>query len=218
MDSLHIITVRETASSDVTASGAKLAVRIAGQSFFTGAEAFRKAAEVANLSSALKELGLSEGDIQLLNVSMEVESGLLTKSSSATYHLLVTCKSIELLGRVLSTISSQRNSKLAAISWQYTDIEITKRDLTQAAVRAAKESARAVAESLGVPLLGVHKLSYDLSGLDTELCVPDMSGYAVRRRKAMTAPLDSLDLSHTTTLAVTVTADFMVDTFTPGGA
>lgn len=218
MDSLHLITVRETSSSDVTASAAKLAVRISGQSFFSGTEAFRKAAEVASLNSALRELGLAEGDIQLLNVSMEVESGLLTRSSSATYHLAVDCKSIDLLGRVLSEISSQKNSKLAAISWQYTDIEKTKRALTQAAVRAAKESACAVADSLGVSLLGVHKLTYDLSGLDTELRVPNVSGYALRSRKATTEPLDSLDLSHTTTIAVTVTADFMVDTFTPSGA
>ncbi len=182
MDTLHLITVIETSASDVSASGAKLAVRIAGQSFFTGNEAFQKAAEVVNLVSALKELSLSEGDIQLLNVSTEVESGILTKTSSATYHLLVNCQSIELLGRVLAVIASQKNSKLAAISWQYPDIEKTKRNLIQTAVRAAKDAARAVADSLSVPLLGVHKLSYDISGLDTELRIPEVSGYAMRQR------------------------------------
>ena len=217
MDTLHLITVRETASADINASGAKLAVRIAGQSFFTGNEAFKKAAEVANLVSALKELGLSEDDIHLLNVSTEVESGILTKTSSATYHLLVNCQSIDLLGRVLAAISSQKNSKLAAISWQYPDIEKTKRDLIQDAVRAAKDAARAVADSLAVPLLGVHKLSYDISGLDTELRVPEVSGYAMRTRKAKTSALDSLDLSHTTIVSVTVTAEFMVDTFAQNG-
>ncbi len=217
MDTLHLIAVRETASSDVNASGATLAVRIAGQSFFTGNEAFKKAAEVANLVSALKELGLSEDDVHLLNVSTEVESGILTKTSSATYHLRVNCQSIELLGRVLAAISSQKNSRLAAISWQYPDLARTTRDLIQTAVHAAKDAARAVADSLAVPLLGVHKLSYDISGLDTELRVPEVSGYAMRRSKARTTALDSLDLAHATTIAVTVTAEFMVDTFTQNG-
>lgn len=217
MDTLHLITVRETSTSEVNASSANLAVRITGRSFFTGAEAFKKAAEVAILVSALKELGLSEDDIHLLNVSTEVESGILTKMSSATYHLRVNCQSIELLGRVLAAISSQKNSKIAAISWQYPDLEKTKRDLIQTAVRTAKDSARAVADSLSIPLLGVHKLSYVISGLDTELRVPEMSGFAMHRGKAKTTPMDSLDLSHTTTIAVTVTAEFMVDTFTQNG-
>lgn len=212
-DTLHLITIRETSTSDVNASGAKLKVNIAGQSFFTGNEAFKKAAEVANLVSALKKLGLSEDDILLLNVSTEVDSGILTKTSSATYHLLVNCQSITMLGRVLAAISSQKNAKLSAIAWQYSGLEKTKQDLIQTTVRAAKETAHAVADSLEVPLLGIHKLSYDLSGLDTELRVPEGSSYPMRARKAKTAALESLELSHTTTLSLTVSAEFMVDTF-----
>jgi uncharacterized protein YggE len=214
MDTLHLITVREIATADVQASRAKLAVRIAGQSFFTGSEAFKKAAEVANCVSSLKDCGIPEDDIHLLNVSTEVESGILLKSSSATYHLLVECKSIDLLGRVLTTISSQKNSKIAAISWHYPDIENTKRDLIRKAVRAAKDAARDVADSLAVSLVGVHKLSYEISGLDTELRVPEVSAYTARARtKANATALDSLDLSHTNTVAAAVTAEFIVDTF-----
>ncbi len=218
MDTLHLVTVREMATADIQASGAKLAVRIAGQSFFTGSEAFKKATEVANCVSSLKNCGIPEDEIHLLNVSTEVESGILIRSSSATYHLLVECKSIDLLGRVLTAVSSQKNSKIAALSWHYPNIEKTKRDLIQSAVRAAKEAARAVADSLSVPLVGVHKLSYEISGLDTELRVPEISAYAMRARtKAKTAALDSLDLSHTNTVAATVTAEFIVNTFTQNG-
>lgn len=217
MDTLHLITIREMATADIHASGAKLAVRIAGQSFFTGTEAFKKAAEVANCVSSLKECGISEDGIRLLSVSAEVASGILIKSSAATYHLLVECRSLDLLGRVLAAVSSQKNSKIAAISWHYPDIEKTKRDLIQRAVRGAKDAARAVADSLAVPLVGVHKLSYDISGLDTELRVPEISGYAMRARKAKGTALESLDLSHTNTIAATVTAEFIVNTFTQGG-
>ena len=218
MDTLHLITVRDTSTVNIHATGAKLAVRIAGQSFFTGTEAFKRATEVASCVSALKECGIMEDDIHLLSVSTEVESGILIRSSSATYHLLVECKSVESLGRVLTAISSQKNSKIAGIAWHYPDVDKTKQDLVRKAARAAKDAARAIADSLAVPLVGVHKLSYDVSGLDTELRLPEASAYAMRARtQAKATVLDNLDLSHTATVTVTVTAEFIVNTFTENG-
>lgn len=215
MDALHLITIRESATAEVTASGAKLVVRIAGQSFFTGREAFRKATEVATLVAALKELGLPEDDVHLLNVSTEVASGILSKSSSALYVLEVNCQSAELLGRLLAAVSTQKNAKIAAISWQYPEIEKTKGGLIQEAVRGAKHTAHTVAEALGVPLLGVHRLSYDVTGLDTDLHVSEQSDHIVRRRsKAKSSALERLELAHVASVVVTVSAEFMVDTFT----
>ena len=218
MDPLHLITVQETADCEVHASGAKLAVRIAGQSFFTGNEAFKKAAEVANLVSTLNECGLSDEHIHLLGVSTTVETGVFSKSSSATYHLLVECPSVELLGRVLAAISSQKNAKIAAVSWQYPDLAKTKHELIQTAARSAKDAARSVADSLAVPLVGVHKLCYEISGLDTELRVPEVSAYAMHAHTAKQKALESLDLSHTATVVVTLTAEFIVGTFAQNGS
>lgn len=218
MDTLHLITVRETSTAHVTASGAKLTVRIAGQSLFTGNEAFKKAAEIANLVSALRELGLTEADIQLLNVSTEVESGMMIKSSSATYFLQITCASIDLLGRILAKISSQKNAKLSDISWQYPDLEQHKREWVQTAVRVAKDAARAIADSLEVPLRGVHSLSYEIVGLDHAPQIPKESVYLMRTRsRPRTEPLDSLDLSHVGTITVIVTAEFIVGDFSSNG-
>lgn len=215
-ESLHLITVRESASCEVFATGAKLRVRIAGQSFFTGNEAFKKATEIVSLVTALKSMGLAEDDIHLLSVSTEVESGLLTKTSSATYELLVDCSSVELLGGVLAAIASQKNSKLASISWKYNDLDQTKRDIVQKAVRAAKESARLVAASLSVPLRGVHKLSYSTTGSDHDQRDTELSAYAsASKRKARMnyEALARLDLAHTATMTATVTAEFIVDGF-----
>jgi uncharacterized protein YggE len=220
IDTLHLITVRETSTANVTASGAKLTVRIAGQSLFMGNEAFKKAAEVANLVATLRELGLTETDIQLLNVSTDVESGMLTKSSSATYFLQINCSSIELLGRILSKISSQKNAKLSEIVWQYPDLEKHKRELVQAAVHAAKDAAIAIAESLAVTLQGVHRLSYEMVGLDRDLhLLEDHRGPLMRTRTMQqTAPLDSLDLSHEGKMTVIVTAEFIIGDFTTHGS
>ncbi|PHS01350.1 MAG: hypothetical protein COA78_22705 [Blastopirellula sp.] len=216
MDTLHLITIHESAATDILASGAKISVRIAGQSFFTGNEAFKKAAEVVAFVAALNECSISAEKIHLNNVVLEVESGLLTKSSSATYHLLVECDSIELLGKVLTAIASQKNAETQQITWEYTDLEKTRRDLTQATVRAAKQSAQDVANALAVSLQGVHKLSFHTEGLNQDLSVPmGTSSYVGRSRKskAPVTTLEGLHLSHSTTVKVTVTAEFMIGTF-----
>jgi uncharacterized protein YggE len=216
MDTLHLINVRETATTTLHASGAKLNVCIKGQSFFTGGEAFKKAIEVANCVAELKQCGLSDDDIQLLNVSTEVTSGTLLKSSSANYHLLVNCESIELLGRILSAISSQKNAIMTAISWKYSNLEETKSNLLQTAVAKTKNVAQSIADALAVTLIGIHNLSYKVSGLDTEMCMPEEKDFMEtlsRRRHSKSDALDNMNLSHTSKVVLTVTAEFMVDTF-----
>ncbi len=218
MDALHLITVRETADAKLTASGAEIVVRIAGQSFFTGNEAFKKAAEVADCVAELKKCGLTEEHITLASVTTEIETGILTKSSSAVYHLLVRTAEIEQLGSILTAISSRKNSKIVGISWRYPDLDQSKNTTMQNAVRAAKSAANQIAAALGTTLSGIHKLSYELSGLDTDIRVADVSSFGGRARtKAAASGMESLNLFHTTQLVVTVTAEFMVDTFPTEG-
>jgi uncharacterized protein YggE len=214
MDTLHLINVQEAATTTIYASGAKLTVCIKGQSFFTGEEAFKKAIEVANCVAELKQCGLSEHDIQILNVSTEVEIGMLTISSKASYHLQVNCESIEQLGRILSTISSQKNAKMTAISWQYSNLEQVKTDLLQTAVIETKKVAQSIANALAVTLVGVHKLSYKVSGLETEMQLKESKHFMDQEMdRSRRAPLDNLNFSHTSKMVLTVSAEFMIDTF-----
>ena len=220
MDALNLISVSEISTRELSATGARLVVRISGQSFFTGVQAFKKAAEVAACIASLAVCGIPEDDIRLLNVSAEVESGFLTKSSSAIYDLEVKCRSIDSLAPVIAAISSQKNSKISSVAWDYPDLGKTQKDVLQDAVRAAHSSATAIAAALNTSVLGVHKLSYDVAGLDTELQVPGRRaarGRAAMEFKAGMAELSSgLTFSHTTQIAVTVKADFLVGTFTNG--
>jgi uncharacterized protein YggE len=216
MDTLHLISVQETATATLHASGAQLNICIKGQSFFTGGEAFKKAIEVAHCITELKQCGLSEDDIQLLNVSTEVESGMLSKSSKANYHLLVNCEAIELLGCILSAIASQKNAKMTAILWKYSNLDEIKTNLLQLAVANTKNVAQSIANSLAVTLIGVHKLSYKVSGLDTEMRIPEESNDfmdTMTMRRSRSEALDNLNFAHTAKAVLTVTADFMVDTF-----
>ncbi|MCC9604503.1 SIMPL domain-containing protein [Blastopirellula sp. JC732] len=218
METIHLISVREASSKDLHACGAKLAVRVAGQSFFTGDQAFTKAAEVAQLVTALKGVGLAEEQVHLRNVSLQVDSGLLTKSSSAAYDLLIDCPNSGSLGPIMAAISSQKNAKLYSIAWKYENLDQAKHEVMQAAIETAKRAAQLVAESLGVALLGVHKLTYEVSGLDDMLRLRSESRDEYRKARACASSLTEFGLSHTTQLVVSVSADFMVERFAASAA
>jgi uncharacterized protein YggE len=217
MNILNIISVSETATRELRATGARLVVQISGQSFFTGSEALKKATEVAACVGAIGKLGIPEEDIRLLDVATEVESGFLSKSSSATYELEIKCRSIELLAPVIAAISAQRNSKLTSIAWDYLDLAKTQMEILQEAVHAANASAAAISEALNISLLGVHKLSYSVSGLDTDLqinqCAIGRSRSSDEFKAGMADLSAGLRFSHTTQVSITVKADFIVAAF-----
>lgn len=215
MDQLHLITVNQSAETRIHASGAELTIRISGQSFFTGTEAFQKAAEVNRCVAAIKKCGIDQEDISIQNVSTEVESGILTKSSSATYYLSVFCKSLDCLGPTLTAIASQKNIKLAKLFWQYDALEETQNELLQTAVKKAKSTAQSISESLGTHCSAIHKLSYDFHGINQHGYAGDLSAYdGVKRKRASSAgALQQLNLEQNTKLLVTVAAQFVVDPF-----
>lgn len=216
MDTLNYISVAETAQEEITASGAKLAVRISGQSFFTGREAFKKAAEVSKCVSGLSSCGIPNDKIRIKNISTHIESGFLTKSSSAVYDLEVSCDSMELLGPAVATIASLKNSEILSMTWEYSDIDKIKREILQKAVRSANASATAIASALNTSLVGVHRLKYQISGLDNNLKTPNTNLSKMKRARIADSDLtdmsDSLSLSHTAIVVANVNAEFLVKT------
>lgn len=143
-------------------------VNVQGQSLVTGNEAFKKAAEVSALVESLGNAGVPGDAIRLVDVTADIESGLLLKSSSANYLLLIVCTNLENLGGVLSVIAGRKNAQLHTILWDYDHLDDIKRKVLHSATQKGMLAAKAIAESLEVQLLGVHRLSYDISGLDTD--------------------------------------------------
>lgn len=215
MDQPHLITVNETAEVRLHAASADLRICISGQSFFTGSEAFKKAAEVNACVKAMKACGIEHDDISIQNVSTEVESGILTKSSSATYELVVHCKSLECLGPTLAAVASQKNAKLARLSWNYDRLDQAKHDLLQTAVKKAKATAQSIAGSLGTQCSALHRLSYDFHGVNQDGYASDLSApdRAKRKRASGAVALSQLNLEHDTQLLVAVAAEFVVAAF-----
>ncbi len=153
-DLLRVVITRE---DELEASHADLRVTVRGSSLVTGSAALTKAREVAALVSALGGIGVPEGSIRVEDVAVQVESGLLTKSSSATYTLKIRCAKLESLADVLGVITSQKNVQLGHIDWGYPESDdLRTRALVDCATRAT-ERARRIADALGVKLLGVHR-------------------------------------------------------------
>lgn len=210
----NLISVSELAFRDISASGGRLEVVISGQSFFSGNEAFKKAAEVATCVDELAKHGIEAENVRIRDVTTQVESGLLSKSSSASYRLEVVCQTMDLLGNAVQVVSSLKNSELTRIDWDYSNLETKKREVLDEAVRQAKTSAETIASALGQQLGGVHRLRYDVHGLDNGQ--QDLSPRRLRMARARASSMDlsestqGLTLAHRTRIQVQVSADFLV--------
>src|SRR5512139_2798098 len=110
-------TIKVTAlhREEIFASHANLYVTVKGSSVVSGNEALKKAKEVSQLVEALTSpalskvegSGLSSEAIQLLGVHIETASGVLLKSSSATYRLRIKVEKLEQIAELLDIIASQ---------------------------------------------------------------------------------------------------------------
>ena len=209
----NLIHIEETCKPQLLATSAVVGASIHGQSFFTGDEAFKKAAELRDLISKLANCGIPQDDVNLIAVTAQSSAGLIGKSSAVKYHIQVRCSSLEALGLVLAAICSQKNAEIFVIDWHYSEYDKTKGDLLDQCVTSAKSRAERLSRSLGVSLHAVHKLTYEFSDADKRSSPSrGLHGYAdVKRRRAES--LANLDLAHVSTLSVSVKAEFVVTEF-----
>ena len=159
MEKPDTISVTVAHREEVEAEKVDIHVTIKGSSLVTGTAALKKAKEVSQLVSALAEVGLKEQDVALKSIHAESSSGILGKSTSATYQLRVRCDDLEILADILGVITSQKNAKLDFLAWRYPDDKKLKAEWLQSCLAEAKAKAKAIASSLDVKLLGVHALS-----------------------------------------------------------
>jgi uncharacterized protein YggE len=206
-----LITVQITHESELEASHVDLFVTVKGSSLVTGSAALTKAREVAALVSALGTVGVKQAAIRVEDIAAQVESGLLTKSSSATYSLKIRCAKLDTLADVLGAITSQKNVQLGHLEWGYPESdELRTRALVDCAARAT-ERARHIAAALGVKLLGVHR--FQESELASE---PPRGGriqpsmMAAGRSRAMDATDLGLSVAHSKKVVIRVLTEFRV--------
>src|SRR3954468_21773106 len=98
---LAVIEAVDSATADISPVSASLHVTLAGDKFFSGNAAFSKAEELRKLAEALESRGIPKAALSLSGASVDVSSGVFTKSSSVTYRVRISIEDLELLGGVL---------------------------------------------------------------------------------------------------------------------
>jgi uncharacterized protein YggE len=155
------IVVTETVFYELKASSAVLHVSVKGTSYFADDMALKKAKEVSSLVDALKELGIPDEEIRLKNVVADSQSGIISKTSSAKYHLSIKCRELEKLSEALSVITNGKNCELHKLDWQFMEDREKKLNYLSKAFTAAKETAECMANSLGIAIAGVNDCGFD---------------------------------------------------------
>ena len=154
-------TIKVVASQreEIRATQADLSVVVKDSLLFSEHEAMEESAEVRQFVDELIRFGLPAEAVQM-------QTGIIdrvgeTSSPEALYRLHIRCEKPEQIGPLLALINSRRNVSLENAEWQYPE-EAQKR-VIERAITKANANARKVADSLGVRLLGVHKLDENIA-------------------------------------------------------
>jgi uncharacterized protein YggE len=216
-----VLVITAKHEDDVSADRAVLFVTVQGTSLVTGRAALSKAREVKSLVDALGTAGIAEGDIGLEGVHAHVSSGLLGKSSSASYRLRVQVHQLDALPEVLGAITAAKNAELDRLVWRYPESAEQQAHWLELCIAQANTKARAAAAALGVRLVGVHRLTEQLLG-DTDSGVFPQAlqaayGAPVTAMRSA-APDMGFDLSHHKRGGMTVSIEYRVEGFSPPAA
>lgn len=208
-------TIKVSASQreEIFASHANLNVTVKGSSVVSGNEALKKAREVSQLVEALTGFGLSPEAVQLLGVHIETASGVLLKSSSATYRLRIKVEKLDQLADLLDILASQKNASLEHIEWKYPEEAAGERGL-ESAIAKGKAKAEKVAAALGVKLLGVY--DFIENTFDEERPPMPFQAMAARmkpRGEVADEPSLDMDIQHSKTVQVSVEIWYRVSSF-----
>jgi hypothetical protein len=208
-----VIVIKVRHEEDLVAERAELLVTVTGSSLVTGGSALRKAKEVSDLVAELERCGINPEDVSLEGVHAEVSSGMLGKSSSATYRLRIWCKDLERLPDALGAITSARNSTLGQVIWRYRDSPEQQLEWLQRCIALANLKAQAAASALGARIVGIHRLTEQGLMKYREHRIMPPGGYATRARSA---PMElGFDLTHRRRGGLKVTVEYLVEGFHP---
>ncbi len=207
------IKVSTSHREEIFASHADLFVTVKGLSVISGNEAMKKAKEVSQLVDELTRFGIPAENIHLQGVRVETSSGVLLKSSSASYRLRIRCDVLDQIADLLDIITSQKNAALDRIDWKYPEEEAREHGLESALVKA-KSKADKVAASLGVKLLGVY--DFIENSFDEEAPVmfqPQAMMMKTSRAPAPAEPSLGMDIQHSKMIHVNVEIWYRVSEF-----
>lgn len=191
----------------IEATSACLHLTIAGSSAFVGGTALRKAAEVRELVALLAEHGVTEDAFEVVGLSAENGSGILTKAQRVTINLTLTVAP-EQLGAVLGTLTARPGVRIDELEWRYEEFEASI-TAAVAAMAKARRKGEALAAAAGQRIIGIAEVSDSWNRHAPRA----LFGVAATRSSVAKAAPEwdlGLDLTSTTALNVHLSVDFQI--------
>ncbi|MBK8010161.1 MAG: SIMPL domain-containing protein [Deltaproteobacteria bacterium] len=208
-----LLVVSALYEEELAANEADVLVDVQGSSLLTGRAVFQKAREVTKLVEALGEcpIPIRGEDISLDSIQAEVTSGILGRSSSATYRLRIRCRDLEGLPDALGVVTEAKNTRLSELEWRYPDTAERQAVWLARGIAMANAKAEAAAAALGTHILGVHRLieASALPGADSyPQAAPLMEGsLSLRRSRKLEL---GMELGHKKQVRVSLTVEYRV--------
>ena len=206
-------TIKVTAfhREEISATHADLHVTVKGSSVVSGDAALKKAKEVNQLVEALTSLGVKEDAVKLQGVNFETSSGVLVKSSSASYRLKIHCEKLDQFAEMLDVIASQKNASLDYVKWKYDD-DAVRESALNSAIEKAKRKAQHIADSLGVKLLGVYDFTETMIDDEDPAVSKREMGMRAQANPASTSSLE-MDIQHSKKILVNADVEYRISAF-----
>ncbi len=212
---LPLLEARDSATGDVSPTSAFVHVVLTGNRFFSGRAAFAKAEELRQLATALEARGVPETALALEGASVDVTSGLFTKSSSVTYRVRITVEDLEKLGGVLDSIAEAKKASLTHLEWNYDDSADQELAILRKAGERAAAKARVLAEAVGARLGALHSVREEREGepkspVSGHFAAPQMAMRA-RLSESIEHELGGLDLAPKKKVTIRVVVAFRLE-------
>ena len=208
MTELSLLHVTELAQTAVRPRCGALHVSLTALNLFSGRAALTKSEELRQLDTALAGRGLPDA-LSLEGASLDVDTGLFSRSSTVTYRAVVRVTDLELLPAALEVVSEAKQATLSFLSWEYPTSAPD--ELVAACAAAAAAKARTLARALGVTLGGLHEARTETDAPPAGPQVVHLGGrYGVMkaRTSSVTSELAGLDVGPTRQLGVRVSLAF----------
>lgn len=208
----NTIKISTSHREEILATHADLFVTVKGSSVVSGSEAMKKAKEVSQLVDELTRFGIPAGNVHLQGVHVETSSGVMLKSSSASYRLRVRCDVLDQIADLLDIVTAQKNATLERIDWKYPEEEARERGL-EIALTKAKSKADKVAAALGVKLLGIYDFIENVYDEEAPMMFQPQAMLMKRGGAPAAEPSLGMDVQHSKIININVEIWYRVTEF-----
>jgi uncharacterized protein YggE len=202
-DCIH---VSEQAWGEIPPRAALLHVTLTGDKLFSGRAAFEKAIELRRLAMALAERDIPEQALSLEGATLDVSTGLFTRSSSVTYRVRVRIEQVDRIADALDAIAESKQARLSHIEWDYAGSASD--ELLATCTTRAVAKASCIARALGVTLGAVRSVHeedvVEAAPYPHLAAAAELSVMRTARKAAVADELAGLELAPTKKIGVRV--------------